>query len=147
MARLLRGAYSAACGDARAAEAFLQQAVAPGGPLEDWRLLWLADSAERLGHVPVAQAALARLIEDYPASPLRPDAVARAATIADRAGDRARARELVALGRSEHFDDPTATRLELLKGVVNLRTGNSRPILHLVFFQEQVELIAMHGLV
>src|SRR5436190_329760 len=114
MARLLRGAYSAACGDARAAEAFLQQAVAPGGPLEDWRLLWLADSAERLGHVPVAQAALARLIEDYPASPLRPDAVARAATIADRAGDRARARELVALGRSEHFDDPTATRLELL---------------------------------
>ncbi len=124
MARLLRGAYAAACGDAAAAETLLSQAAAPGGPLEDWRLFWLADSADRLGHAPAARAALARLIEDYPASPLRSEAVAKAAAIADRAGDRARARELVALGRREHFDDPTSTRLELLALAEARRSGD-----------------------
>ena len=124
MARLLRGAYAAACGDSAAAERFLSQAVAPGGPLEDWRLFWLADSADRLGHAPAAQAALARLIEDYPASPLRSEAVAKAALLADRLGDRARARELVALGRREHFGDATATRLELLALAEARRSGD-----------------------
>ena len=57
MARLLRGAYAAACGDSAAAETFLAQAAAPGGALEDWRLFLLADSADRLGHAPAAQAA------------------------------------------------------------------------------------------
>lgn len=124
MARLLRGFYAAACNDAAAAETFLAQAAAPGGVLEDWRLLLLAEAAEKVGHTPAAQAALARLIVDFPASPLRPEAAAKAATLADRLGDRARAAELIALGRRERFSAATSTRLELLAFSEARRAGD-----------------------
>lgn len=123
-ARLLRGMYAHACDDPVAAEAALAQAAAPGGALEDWRLLLLSDSAAALGHVPGAQAALARLIEDYPDSPLRPDAVARAAALADKAGDRVRATELVALGRRQAFGAVIETRLDLLAFAAARRSGS-----------------------
>lgn len=113
-AQLLRGLYAHACGDTALAESYLAQAASPGGVLEDWRLLLLADSAAAAGHMPAAQAALARLIEGYPASALRARAVARAAALAEQIGDLTRAAALVEIGRRETFDAPTATRLDLL---------------------------------
>lgn len=123
-ARVLRGLYAHACADAALAESSLAQSAAPGGALEDWRLLLLADSATTLGHTPVAEAALARLIEDYPASPLRQQAVARAAALAETVGDLSRAAALVELGRREKFDAPTATRLDILAFTLARRSGS-----------------------
>src|SRR4029077_20009340 len=64
--------------------------------------------------------------------PLRSVAIADAAALADRVGDRARLSELVALGRREvadaagpaRLDDETATRLELLAFANARQEGN-----------------------
>ncbi len=124
-ARLLRGLYADACGDAKLAESALLDAAAPGGVLEDWRLFLLAANAEKLGHVPAARAALMRLLEDYPSSPLRPAAVTRAAVLAEESGDRALGMQLLEIGRRESLSDAAQTRLRLLAFSLARRAGDA----------------------
>jgi len=113
-ARLVTGLYAHACEDVALAEERLFAAPNPGGPLEDWRLYVLADSAAARGHVLVAQAALAKLLGDHPASPLRPQAMAKAAAVAWQRGDVRRALDLVEHGRRDGIAGEPARRLEAL---------------------------------
>ena len=53
----------------------LRSAEAYRGELADWRLWALAESAEALGQAPLSRAVLHRLVEQYPNSPLRSNAV------------------------------------------------------------------------
>ena len=113
-ARLVTGLQAHACEDVAAAEERLYAAVHPGSLLEDWRLYILADSAGARGHVLVAQAALAKLLADYPGSPLRAPARVKAAELAWERGDSRRALDLVESGRREGTAGDSATRLEAL---------------------------------
>ncbi len=99
LARLAGGFYARACGRADLAEIRLRAIAAPGGLLEDWRLWELAQAAIAVGHSDTAETALARLIGDYPASPLRPRALLAAAQLARDRGDARSALALADLGR------------------------------------------------
>jgi soluble lytic murein transglycosylase-like protein len=130
-AALLSGFYAYACGDTADAEERLFTANreaglgGPAGVLEDWRLYLLADSARARGHVLVARAALARLLGDYPASPLRRRALVKAATLAWEQGDQRRALELVEQGRRDGLHGEEATRLESLAWEIGTRLGDA----------------------
>jgi soluble lytic murein transglycosylase-like protein len=130
-ASLLSGLYAHACGQTADAEERLFAAnrvvslAGPAGVLEDWRLFLLADSARARGHVLVARAALARLLGDYPASPLRPRALVKAATLAWEQGDKRRALELVEQARRERQHGDEATRLESLAWEIGTRLGDA----------------------
>jgi len=99
LARLAGGFYARACGRADLAETRLGAIEAPGGLLEDWRLWELAQAAIEVGHPAAAETSLARLIGDYPASPLRPRALLAAAQLARDRGDARNALALADLGR------------------------------------------------
>ena len=99
LARLAGGLYARACGRSDLAETRLRAIATPGGLLEDWRLWELSQAARESGHPEAAEAALARLIGDYPASPLRPRALLAAAKIARDRGDGRGALALADLGR------------------------------------------------
>ena len=111
-ARLVTGFYAHSCQQVGQAEERLFAAQDPDGILEDWRLYTLSDAAEARGHTLLAQASLAKLLGDYPASPLRPRALAEAAELAWKHGDAQRALDLVAQARREKVSGPDATRLE-----------------------------------
>jgi soluble lytic murein transglycosylase len=113
-ARLVTGLYAHACEDVTLAEERLFAAPNPAGPLEDWRLYILADSAAARGHLLVAQAAMAKLLGDHAASPLRPQALVKAARLAWERGDARRALDLVGQGRRETLAGEPAWRLEEL---------------------------------
>ena len=113
-ARLVAGLQAYACEQVALAEDRLFSAADPGSPLEDWRLYVLADSAAANGHVLVAQAAVAKLLGDYPASPLRPRAMVKAATLAWQQGDARRALEIIDSARREDLGGAEGTRLESL---------------------------------
>ncbi len=105
---VVEGLYAHACADVeRAADRLAAAAVAQGGPpaaggpLEDWRLLVLADSAAASGSPLVARNALAELLEDHPDSPLRPQALLKAARLAYEAGDLGTALAVVERARRE----------------------------------------------
>ncbi len=103
---VVEGLYAHACEDvARAADRLAAAAPDPAaagpGPLEDWRLLVLADSAAAAGDPAAARAALRRLLERHPASPLRPQAFLEAARLARDAGDAGSALALVERARRE----------------------------------------------
>ncbi len=87
LARIAGGFYAGSCGRPDLAETRLRAASTPGGLLEDWRLWKLAEAARTAGHPSAADTALARLIGDYPASPLRPRALLTAAELARDRGD------------------------------------------------------------
>lgn len=123
-ARLVSGLYAHSCEDIATAEERLFAAPSPGGPLEDWRLYILADSAAARGHVLLAQAALAKLLGDYPASPLRPQALVRAARLAWERGDARRALDLVARGRREGLLGERAASLEALAWEIGAAQGD-----------------------
>ncbi len=123
-ARLVSGLYAHACEDVALAEERLFSAPSPGGPLEDWRLYVLADSAAARGHVLVGQAALAKLLGDYPASPLRPQALHKAAALAWQRGDARRALGLVERGRREGIAGEPAARLEALAWEIGTAQGD-----------------------
>jgi soluble lytic murein transglycosylase len=99
LARLAGGFYARACGRADLAETRLRAITTPGGLLEDWRLWELAQAATEVGHLAAAETSLARLIGDYPASPLRPRALLAAAQLARDRGDARSALALADLGR------------------------------------------------
>lgn len=124
LAGLAQGLYAHACQQVELAEAKLFAAARTGGALEDWRLLILSDTAEARGHRPAAEAALARLIEGYPDSPLRPRALLRAAELAREGGDARRALELVDTGRRLDLAGDTAARLEELAWRIGGETGD-----------------------
>jgi len=113
-ARLVTGFYAHACDQSGQAEERLFAAQDPDGLLEDWRLYTLSDAAEARGHTLLAQASLAKLLGDYPASPLRPRALAEAAELAWKHQDAQRALDLVAQARREKVSGLEATRLEKL---------------------------------
>jgi soluble lytic murein transglycosylase-like protein len=123
LARTIQGLHAHACDDPERAEEELFEA-APGGPLEDWRLFVLADSATARGHLPVARAALARLLAENPSSPLRPRALLRAAEVARAAGDRAGALEWAAQARRERVAGEAATALETLAWEIGGELGD-----------------------
>lgn len=83
--QLLTGFYSHACERPERAAAALA-AVEPGGPLDDWRLLLLADSLRATGEARAAFERLGELVERYPTSPLAPEARVRRAEVARDAG-------------------------------------------------------------
>jgi peptidoglycan lytic transglycosylase len=122
--QLLLGFYAHACEQVAYAEDRLFAAADPDGPFEDWRLYILSDSAAARGHVLLAQASLARLLGDYPASVLRPRALLKAATIAWERADSRRALELVAAGRSEELRGDEAAQLEALAWEIGTRLGD-----------------------
>jgi soluble lytic murein transglycosylase-like protein len=113
-AQLLLGLYAHACEQVGYAEERLFAAADPEGPLEDWRLYLLSDSATAQGHILLAQNSLARLLGDYPGSVLRPRALLRAANLAWQRSDSRRALELVGAGRSEELRGDEAAQLEAL---------------------------------
>ena len=123
-AQLLLGFYAHSCEQAAYAEDRLFAAADPDGPLEDWRLYILSDSAAARGHVLLAQNSLAKLLGDYPGSVLRPRALLKAATIAWSRGDSRRALELVQAGRSEELRGDEAAQLEALAWEIGNRLGD-----------------------
>jgi soluble lytic murein transglycosylase-like protein len=122
--QLLLGFYAHSCQNAAYAEERLFAARNPDGPLEDWRLYLLADSAAARGHVLLAQTSLAKLLGDYPGSPLRPLALLRAATLAWSRGDSQRALDLVGAARSEELRGDEASQLEALGWQIGVQTGD-----------------------
>jgi soluble lytic murein transglycosylase-like protein len=129
-ARLVVGFHSYVCKQAGQAEERLFAAQDPNGPLEDWRLYALSDASRTRNHVLLAQASLAKLLGDYPDSPLRPKAFAAAAQLAWEQGDSPRALELIERARHEKVDkiggtgDTEATRLEALAWEIGTKLGN-----------------------
>lgn len=114
LARTVLGLHAYVCGQPARAEEELFAAVGSGGPLEDWRLFALAESAAAGGHLPVARAALIRLLTDLPASPLRPRALLRAAELAHQAGDSQSALRETSRARREELSGAEAFALEAL---------------------------------
>ncbi|MBV8200723.1 MAG: lytic transglycosylase domain-containing protein [Acidobacteria bacterium] len=125
-AGLLTGLYAHACGQVTLAEERLFGARMPGGPLEDWRLLVLGDDARARGHVLVAKAALAKLLGDYPASPLRPRALVRAAALDWQQGDGEGAMALVQKARREGLGGEERTKLDALAWEIGSRLGDAK---------------------
>jgi soluble lytic murein transglycosylase len=123
-ARLVTGFYAHSCQQVGQAEERLFAAQDPDGILEDWRLYTLSDASEARGHTLLAQASLAKLLGDYPASPLRPRALAEAAELAWKHGEAQRALDLVAQARREKVSGAEATRLEKLAWEIGTAQGN-----------------------
>jgi soluble lytic murein transglycosylase len=122
--QLLSGLYAHACEQVAQAEEQLYAAADPDGPLEDWRLYILSDSAAARGHALLAQASLSRLLGDYPASPLRPRALLKSARHAMAQGDSRRALELVEVARREGIVGEEGQQLESLAWEIGTRAGD-----------------------
>ncbi|HYO13565.1 MAG TPA: transglycosylase SLT domain-containing protein [Thermoanaerobaculia bacterium] len=123
-ALLLAGFYARECQQIGLAEERLFAAKDPDGPLEDWRLFALSETALVRGHVLLAQTSLAQLLGDYPGSVLRPRALLDAARIARERGDDRRALDLVEQARREELRGPEATELEVLAWEIGGRLGD-----------------------
>ncbi len=113
-ARLVEGLYAYEAGDADLAEELLSSVSIPGGELEDWRLFLLAESAQEDGHHEAAASALARLITDFPESPLRAHAYLQAARLALKEGDERHALALIDGARHAEIRGEEAVELEHL---------------------------------
>ncbi|HVR11629.1 MAG TPA: transglycosylase SLT domain-containing protein [Thermoanaerobaculia bacterium] len=126
LAGLVSGFYAHTCEQLPLAEERLFVTRTPGGLLEDWRLFLLGDDARARGHVLVAKAALAKLLGDYPASPLRPRALVRAATLDWQQGDGDGAMALVRQARREGLGGVERTRLDALAWEIGTRSGDAK---------------------
>ena len=113
-ARVAAGLYAHEAGDAQLAEQLLASASAPGGPLEDWRLYLLARSAAQRHEDDLAQSSYARLIADYPASPLRSTAFIEAAELAVEGDQYQLALGLIDRARKAGIGGKTAEDLDSL---------------------------------
>ena len=128
-ARLVTGFYAHSCKQLGQAEERLFAAQDADGPLEDWRLYILGDAAEARGHHLLAQASLAKLLGDYPDSPLRPRAFARAAELAWKHHEPQKALALIAQARRETVGAAgggggEGTRLEKLAWEIGTKLGD-----------------------
>jgi soluble lytic murein transglycosylase-like protein len=126
VAGLVTGLYAHVCEQLPLAEERLFVTRMPGGLLEDWRLFLLGDDARARGHVLVAKAALAKLLGDYPASPLRPRALVRAASLDWQQGDAEGAMALVRQARREGLGGDERTRLDALAWEIGTRSGDAK---------------------
>lgn len=126
LAALIAGLYAHTCGQVAQSEEDLFAARIPGGTFEDWRLFLLADSARARGHVLVAKAALAKLLGDYPASPLRPRALARAAHLDWEQSDPAGALALIRRARREGVHGAERTDLDSLAWEIGTHLGDAK---------------------
>ncbi|MEM7049467.1 MAG: transglycosylase SLT domain-containing protein [Acidobacteriota bacterium] len=111
--RLVEGLQAHACEDVDTARQALTAAWSES-PLEDWRLWILADSTVATGDGEAAAATLARLLTDFPRSPLVPRALGRAAALAAEGDDLRRLGELADLGRRRGLEGEHRTALESL---------------------------------
>jgi soluble lytic murein transglycosylase-like protein len=109
--RVLLGLYAHTARESETSLELLRSTGIYQGELADWRLFALADSATSLGRAPQAKAALDRLIQEYPSSPLRAKAMLLAAEQAFERGDYAGVAELAAASRDRSLD--LAAREEL----------------------------------
>ncbi len=100
-ARLVSGFYAHACEDVALASERLSAAAEPGGPLEDWRLLLLAESAYAAGRPETAARAQDELLADHRDSPLWPRALVAAIERSADSGQAAHAVDLVRWSRSQ----------------------------------------------
>lgn len=121
---LLSGFYAHLCQDLGAAEEGLFTASDPSGLLEDWRLFLLSQDAAARGHQLVARAALAKLLGDYPASPLRAPALLAAANLEWQNGEAANALRLIAESRREGVRGDAGRDLERLAWDIGSRQGD-----------------------
>jgi soluble lytic murein transglycosylase-like protein len=126
LASLFGGFYAQTCGETALAEERLFGARMRGGLFEDWRLLLLAESARSRGHVLVAKAALAKLLGDYPASPLRPRALVRAAALDWEQSDAEGALALVRHARKEGLPGAERSQLDSLAWEIGSRLGDAK---------------------
>ncbi len=113
-ARVVSGLYAHEAGDAELAEQILSTASAPGGQLEDWRLLLLARSEAEREELQPARSTYDRLIADYPESPLRPLAFLESAKLAADADHLHVALGLVEQARKAGVDGQAAADLDSL---------------------------------
>ncbi|HEX5760352.1 MAG TPA: transglycosylase SLT domain-containing protein [Thermoanaerobaculia bacterium] len=109
----LSALYAYAAGDDEQAAELLAAAPA-GGPLEDWRLFLLGETAGERGDDETAAAAFERLLATVPGSPLRPQAYLAAAGLAADRRDDERVLGLVAAARAEGVGGAAAAELESL---------------------------------
>jgi soluble lytic murein transglycosylase-like protein len=126
VAALIAGFYANACEQVAQSEDDLFAARMPGGTFEDWRLLLLADGARARGHVLVAKAALAKLLGDYPASPLRARGMERAAHLDWDQNDAAGALTLIRQARKEGLHGGERTHLDTLAWEIGTRLGDPK---------------------
>lgn len=113
-ARVVAGLYAHEAGDAGLAQRLLAEAGTSGGPLEDWRLFLLAESASERGEGELARATYSRLIAGHPDSPLRPAAFLGAAELAADSGQPRAALGLIAEARKSGIEGKPAGELESL---------------------------------
>lgn len=122
---LVSGFYAHACEDVQLAVARLGAAAQPGGRLEDWRLLLLAQSASATGDRTTSRDALTRLLSDYRDSPLWERALVTAVEQAAGTGETGRLMELVGWSREqEGLSNPTIARLETAAWETAKRNGD-----------------------
>lgn len=120
-ANLVLGLYAHAMEEVDLAEQLLFEAGGEvASELEDWRLYTLADAAAANRHFPVAQAALSKLLGDYPGSPLRASArfkLAELAWLQGQAEEALASFDVLRHGATEQsgFDEETAERVERLR--------------------------------
>lgn len=117
-ARLIAGLYAHEAGDTQLARELLQEASAPGGELDDWRLLVLARDAGKQGDREVARATYARLLAEHRESSLRPLAYLESAELADAMGEGRAALDLLAAARKEGVDGEMASQIDSLAWTV-----------------------------
>ncbi len=111
-ARVVAALYAHACGAHGSALQRLRSSADYTGPLADWRLWALGESAGVLGQPETAQQAFTALAGEFPASPLAGLATAAAAEVALERGDHAAIEGLVAAGRAAALSGETGARLE-----------------------------------
>jgi soluble lytic murein transglycosylase len=126
---VVAGLAAHACDDPEGAVALLAAAEPAGGaggeaPLEDWRLLVLADSAAATGRRDLAAGARAALVAGQPASPLRPQALVAAAEAALAGGDAAAVAAMAARARAEGIEGEPRQRIESLAWQAAERAGD-----------------------
>jgi len=137
--RLVSGFYAHACEDVglaaeRLAEPAVMGSAAAGGSdgareparlLEDWRLLILGEAAYAAGAPARSEAALDRLLDGHPASPLWQRALVTAIEHAREQGHLLRALRLIERGRGRtDLSEETAARVETLAWEIGTATGD-----------------------
>lgn len=128
-ARVVLGLYAHSCEDLDRARELLFLGGGRGTPLEDWRLLVLADVAAAQDQRSVAEAALEKILREHPSSPLRWEALETAARVAWSSKDADRTLAVLERSRHEPLSGPAASaarlRLETLAWEVG--TALERP--------------------
>ncbi|MDH3743861.1 MAG: lytic transglycosylase domain-containing protein [Acidobacteriota bacterium] len=110
---VLLGLYAHACQRYSASLEHLRSAEGYTGPLADWRLSSIAESAASLGQIEAARDSLSRLVREYPESPLLRRSVVEAIELAVQGGDLPLARDLIEDGAELELDPELDQRLQI----------------------------------